>query len=84
MTSPPKSRGSLSALEGPNSPIDAILAEQTARDTATMPVKASDIDVAMPTQEPAGRKPRRSHPRTAIARIAPAALRASRPATSLA
>ncbi len=41
-----------SALEGPNSPIDAILAEQTVRDTATMPVKASDIDVAIPAQEP--------------------------------
>ncbi len=41
-----------SALEGPNSPIDAILAEQSVRDTATMPVKASDIDVAIPAQEP--------------------------------
>ena len=43
-----------SALEGPNSPIDTILAEQTARDTASMPVRASDIDVAVPVQEPAG------------------------------
>ncbi len=43
-----------SALEGPNSPIDAILAAETARDTATMPVAATDIDVEVAAQEPAG------------------------------
>jgi chromosome segregation ATPase len=42
-----------SALEGPNSPIDAMLAEQTARDTATMPVAARAIDVSAAAPEPA-------------------------------
>ena len=41
-----------SALEGPNSPIDAMLAQQTARDTATMPVTASAIDVTVQAAEP--------------------------------
>jgi chromosome segregation ATPase len=42
-----------SALEGPNSPIDAILAQETARDTATMPMPATGIEVQVAAQAPA-------------------------------
>ena len=72
-----------SALEGPNSPIDAILAEQTARDTATMPVTASDIVVVMPRRN----RPMATSPiASARCNRAHRACRtpASRPATSLA
>jgi chromosome segregation ATPase len=42
-----------SALEGPNSPIDAILAQETARDAATMPLPAASLDVQVAAQAPA-------------------------------
>lgn len=43
-----------SALEGPNSPIDAILAAETARDRVSLSVVSSNPDVALTDIAPAG------------------------------
>jgi chromosome segregation ATPase len=43
-----------SALEGPDSTIDAILAAESVRDKANIPVRATGINVEVAAQEPAG------------------------------
>jgi seryl-tRNA synthetase len=43
-----------SALEGPNSPIDAILAAETARDRVSLSVVSSNPEVALADIAPAG------------------------------
>ena len=59
-----------SALEGPNSPIDAILAAETARDRASLEAVDSRHRCDLGRDRAGRRQPRRPHPRAADPRLA--------------